>query len=123
MKGADDGIEAGGDEGTHVQDGSHLRATAPDRPPAAMPLSDPVQMGDADESRDLLLAEGAELGDERQHCAGKDLADAGDTLEEVVLLAPDGRAFDSVVQVAVDLFKLLLEPLDGFADRSPDALR
>src|SRR5262249_23574783 len=120
---ADDGIEASGDESAHIQDSSDLGAATPNAAPAALLAAVPVERCDSDQGSELLLAQGAELRDERQKSARQDFPDARDTPEEVVLLAPEGRAFDGVVQVAVDFLQLLLEPLYRLADRSPDCLR
>src|SRR3954447_6782842 len=58
----------------------------------------------------------------RNEGAGKDLADAVDGEEHIVLLTPSRRAFDGVIEIGVDLFELLLEPLDSLPNGGPDAL-
>lgn len=70
IEGADHGIETGRDDCTHIEHRTHVCASTPDRPSASQRATVTIQGRDADERRDLLVRQGAELGQIRQQGRG-----------------------------------------------------
>ena len=88
MKGADDGVEARGDESAHVQDLADLSSSAPNDPSATQRAAVAVERSHSDESGDLLVGEGSKFRGEGQERSRQDLADTWDRAKQLVLLSP-----------------------------------
>src|SRR4051794_11390695 len=115
------GFVTAGDEGCEEQGAAHALAAAADHA-LALPLAGLAGVGrKACEAGDLLLVEGAELGQLGDEGSGDDRPDAGDGGEEVLLVAPGGRAAHAGVDLGIDLGELLLEGADEAGDALLDA--
>src|SRR5215212_10338554 len=120
-EGFEDGVVTAGDEGCEEQGAAHALAAAADHA-LALPLAGLAGVGrKACEAGDLLLVEGAELGQLGDEGSGDDRPDAGDGGEEVLLVAPGGRAAHAGVDLGIDLGELLLEGADEAGDALLDA--
>jgi hypothetical protein len=116
----DDGIEAGGSQGSHVEDVSDLEPAAPDGPMAMEASAVPVQGCDADQGGDLASIELSEFGQVGQQTSGRLLPDAGHTAEQLLLGLPDGRLLDELADFRLDASDLPLEVLEQSLDALPD---
>src|SRR3954454_23544391 len=120
-EGLEDGFVTAGDEGCEEQGAAHALAAAADHA-LALPLAGLAGVGGKGcEAGDLLLVEGAELGQLGDEGSGDDRSDAGDGGEEVLLVAPGGRAAHPGVDLGIDLGELLLEGADEAGDALLDA--
>src|SRR3954462_15229050 len=120
-EGLEDGVVTAGPEGSEEQGAAHALAPAADHA-LALPLAGLAGVGrKACEAGDLLLVEGAELGQLGDEGSGDDRPDAGDGGEEVLLVAPGGRAAHAGVDLGIDLGELLLEGADEAGDALLDA--
>lgn len=61
IEGPNHRIEAGCDEGAHIEDRAHLCPSAPDSAPPPQCAAVAIQWRDADEGRNLLVRQGAEF--------------------------------------------------------------
>src|SRR4051812_45567058 len=120
-EGLEDGVVTAGDEGCEEQGAAHALAAAADHA-LALPLAGLAGGGGkACEGGVLLLVEGAERGQLGDEGSGDDRSDAGDGGEEVLLVAPGGRAAHAGVDLGIDLGELLLEGADEAGDALLDA--
>src|SRR3954469_9342376 len=120
-EGLEDGVVTAGDEGCEEQGAAHALAAAADHA-LALPLAGLAGVGrQACEAGGLLLVEGAARGQLGDGGSGDDRPDAGDGGEEVLLVAPGGRAAHAGVDLGIDLGELLLEGADEAGDALLDA--
>ena len=121
---ADHGIESGGHEGAHVEDRTHLCATAPDRARASQHPTVAIERGHADQGRDLLAGQRAKFRQCRQQRRCHHRPHAGRALQELLLLAPDRTLTNRLCQCGVGLLDGPLQPGDvraqTFADGRKD---
>src|SRR5215510_7420818 len=114
-------VEASTDECGHVEHGADRGSPTPNRTASSQRAAVAVEGGDADQSGDLLAGEGAELWQESDHGSGGDTADGWHALQQVRLLAPDGRLLDRLLEVVLVDVELLLQPFDRGLYLLPDA--
>ena len=109
-------IEADGGEGGHIEHTPPHGAAAGNHAAAPQGSAIPVDRRDADEGGNLApiqVAQLREIGDERE---GRDIADAGHGLEQVVRRAPQRAGAEGVVQVALQLGQGLGQPAEVGGD-------
>src|SRR5262249_8293598 len=121
IEGLEHRVVARGDHGTHEQGPAHARPTAADEALAAPLARLPCEGGKADKCRDLLAAEGPKLGQFGNERARDCRPDTGHRREQVLFLAPGGRATYGIVNVRLDARELTLERLYEPADALFDA--
>jgi hypothetical protein len=116
----DGGIEAGGDQGSHVECFSNPCPAAPYGASASQSAGVAVERSDPYEGREFSGRKGAELGQLRQERPAKHGAHSGNAPEKSFVRLEGGAAFDDLVEVAVRARKLLLEPPYVGFDASAD---
>src|SRR5262249_370097 len=111
IEGLEHRVVARGDHGTHEQGPAHARPTTAKGALAAPLARLPCEGGKADKCRDLLAAEGPKLGQFGNERARDCRPDTGHRREQVLFLAPGGRATYGIVNVRLDAGELTLERL------------
>ena len=82
IEGPDHRIEAGRDDGAHIEDRAHLRPSAPDSAPPPQRAAVAIQWRDADEGRNLLVRQDAKFRETRQQSRGHDGTHPRHTLQQ-----------------------------------------
>jgi hypothetical protein len=88
VEGSNERVVAGRRDRSHVQDRAYVGSPASDRALTFESTAVPVERGDADESRDLLAIEPAELRQLDENRSGADGTNALDRSKEVLFLSP-----------------------------------
>jgi hypothetical protein len=111
VEGFEDRVVLDGDHGAHEEraaDGGSAGGDEGLAAPLARLAGERCQTG---QGRHLAAVERAELGQLGDERAGDRRADAGHGGQEILLLAPEGRAADGIVDLAIDVRQLLLQRL------------
>ena len=117
---ADDRVVAAGHQRSHIEDGPHPGASAPDGAFATQGATVPVEGSHAHQGGDLLAVEGAQFGQVGQQSEGELLPHAGNGAQEIILLSPHGTLAESLTQPSVQVFQLLFQPGDVGLDAGTD---
>src|SRR5207245_1532668 len=107
---ANEGIAARGGNGGHVQHSAHGGASAPDGTATAQRAAVAGQRCDAHQCRDLLAIQQAELGQLREQGPTRNRPAPRNTLEQIVLGAPQWTLANGLIEIAIDVAQLALEP-------------
>src|SRR3989304_5255719 len=116
VEGADDRVEAGGNQGALVERLPHSRPTAPDHAFTPVSAAVPIQGGDADEGGDLFAPQGAELRQAGQKGCREHGPYSLDAPKEFILLSPNRSLANGVGQALVDVGQASLQPADVLPD-------
>ena len=113
---ADHRVMAGGHERAHVERRTDRGAAAPDHALAPPRAAVAGARRHPDQGGDLLVGQGAQLGQLAQERATDPGADPGDGPQEILLGPPERTAAKGLVEVAVHVHELALEPADVLRD-------
>src|ERR1700730_9078524 len=103
MEGLEDRVVACCRQGCHEESGSHTGAPATDEA-LALPLTGLAGPGgQAGQRGHLTTIEASQFGDLREQHPGRERADARDGGKQILLLAPDRRAANAVIDLLVDI--------------------
>ena len=113
IEGSKDGVVAGGDQGAHGEDRTHLGAPAGEASFAAELAAVAIEGSDSGESRRFVIGEGAEFGHEGDEGSGGEGADALDLLQTMHFGADLRGIFDQSGHETLQNADLLLKEGDG----------
>ena len=110
IKGFDLRIKTGRHERAHVQHGAHMRTTSPNNASAPQGPTVAMEGCHADQGRDLLPRERPQLGEFQQQRPGTHRPNTRDTLQQVVVFAPQRASPEHRLQVVVQRGDARIEP-------------
>ena len=116
MEGTNGWIRSNRTQGGHVENATDIDTATLDVTPSAMSTRVVIEGSDADQSRDLTSGKSAELGKAGEHGMRGDRTDSFTAPKQIVLLTPGGSGTDLFVEVFIQLFDVLFQPLDVFFD-------
>ena len=116
VEGLQDGVVTNRRDRRHVERGTHLRPPTPQSAFAAQASAIAVERRNPHQLGDRTPSEAAEFGQLGEHRGAQHWTNPQNSTQQILALAPDGRAAQHPVEVAVTLLEPGLEPTDVGAD-------